>query len=71
MIHVYLYMGRNRWDPHVIPIYKAAIKNINCSGTVIPEGCHITANREKSVLIIAGTDLTLAFVELIYNSDDS
>ena len=26
------------------------------------------ANRDKSVLIIAGTDLTLAFVERIYNS---
>ena len=61
-------MGRNRWGPHVIPIYKAAIKNMNCSGTVIPEGCHITANHDKSVLIIAGTDLTLAFVERIYNS---
>ena len=44
---------------------------INYSRRVIPEGCHITANREKSVLIIAGTDLTLPFVELIYNSDDS
>ena len=56
-------MGRNGWVPHVIPIHEGVIKN-NCPGTVIPEGCHITSNCDKSVLI----DLTLSFVERIYNS---
>ena len=57
-------MGSSRYPRYIRPPSKILI---NYSGTVIPESCHITTNRDKSVLIIAGTDLTFAFVELIYN----
>ena len=56
-------MGSSRY-----PDTSARHQKYHCSGTVIPESCHITKNRDNSVLIIAGTDLTLAFIELIYNS---
>ena len=61
-------MGRNRWGPHVIPLYKAAIKILIVLVRSFLKAVTSTANRDKSVLIIAGTDLTLAFVERIYNS---